>query len=207
MTAPTLVVFDAIETIFSLQPVRARLRGVGASELALEVWFARLLRDAFALTAAGSYATFQEVATGVLHGTLADHGVAATTDVLEDVFGAFSSLPAHDDARAALEIAADRHVPAYVLTNGTREMTTTLLETNDLSHLIGDVVTVHDVERWKPAPDPYLHVVDLAGAEPSDTALVAVHGWDILGARRAGLHTGWCARLEHHLSPRLDRPT
>lgn len=29
-----------------------------------------------------------------------------------------------------------------------------------------------------------------------DVALVAVHSWDVHGARRAGLTTGWCSRIE-----------
>jgi 2-haloacid dehalogenase len=70
-------------------------------------------------------------------------------------------------------------------------------------HLVDEVITVEDAGRWKPAPEPYLRAVRTAGVDPSEAALVAVHGWDICGARSAGLQTGWCSRLEHHLSPSL----
>lgn len=38
-------------------------------------------------------------------------------------------------------------------------------------------------------------------------ALVAVHAWDIHGARRAGLLAGWVSRLEGHRSDLFDPPT
>jgi len=203
MAAPRLVIFDAIETLFSLDPVRARLQDAGAPVHALDVWFARLLRDAFALTAAGGYATFRPVAEGALRSVLADHRVSVTDELVDEVFGAFSTLPLHDDGRPALEAVARAGIPVYVLTNGTRETTEQLLQNGGVDDLVDAVVTVHDVGRWKPAPEPYLHAARASGVDPAEAALVAVHGWDICGARSAGLRTGWCSRLEHHLSPVL----
>ena len=42
---PQVVAFDAIETVFSLDPLRDRLVTLGLPPHALEVWFARTLRD------------------------------------------------------------------------------------------------------------------------------------------------------------------
>lgn len=201
--APRLMIFDAIETLFSLQPVGLRLAATGASEGSLDLWFARLLRDAFGLTAAGGYAPFEPVARGALDAVLADQGIESTDEVADSVLGAFATLPAHDDARPALELAASTDMQIHVLTNGTRETTEKLLDRAGLDRFVDQVVTVHDAARWKPAPDPYLLSASLADVEVGDAALVAVHGWDICGARRAGLRTGWCERLEHRLAPAL----
>lgn len=203
MAAPRVVVFDAVETLFSLDPLRAPLRAADVPETALDTWFARLLRDAFALTVAGGYAAFRPVAEGALRSVLADHEVPATDELVEDLFATFSTLPIHADGPPALEAVVDAEIPVYVLTNGTRKTTEQLLQNAEIDHLVDAVVTVHDTGRWKPAPEPYLHAVRIAGAQPSEAALVAVHGWDICGARSAGLRTGWCSRLEHHLSPAL----
>lgn len=200
MAAPRLVVFDAIETLFSLEPVRGKLRDVGAGDHALDTWFARLLRDAFALTAAGGYAGFRAVAEGALRSTLADHGVPATDESVDGIFAAFATLPIHHDGSPALEAVADSGITIHVLTNGTRETTEQVLAKAGVDHLVDAVLTVHDVGRWKPAPEPYLHAARTANVAPAEAALVAVHGWDIVGARSAGLRTGWCSRLEQHLS-------
>lgn len=203
MTAPRVVIFDAIETLFSLDPPRAELRAAGAGDAALDTWFARLLRDAFALTATGGYAPFRPLAEGALRSVLTDHQVPATDELIDAVFATFTTLPIHADGPPALETVVNIGIPVHVLTNGTREATEQLLRNAQIDHLVDDIVTVHDVGRWKPAPEPYLHAVQIAGVRPSEAALVAVHGWDICGARAAGLRTGWCSRLEHHLSPAL----
>ncbi len=52
---PDVVAFDVLETLFSLEPMRAKLIGLGLPAEALELWFARLLRNAFALDASGTF--------------------------------------------------------------------------------------------------------------------------------------------------------
>lgn len=195
--------FDAIETLFSLDPLRTPLRAAELPEAALDTWFARLLRDAFALTAAAGYAPFRPLAEGALRSVLADHDVMDADELVGELFAAFSTLPIHDDGPSALEAVASSGIPVYVLTNGARDTTEELLRRASVHHLVDAVVTVHDAGRWKPAPEPYHHAARTAGVHPSEAALVAVHGWDICGARSAGLRTGWCSRLEHHLSPAL----
>lgn len=201
--APRLVIFDAIETLFSLEPVRHRLQAAGAPATALDVWFARLLRDAFALGTTGGYASFRDVAEPALRSVLIDHEVAPDDGLVDELFATFGELPIHDDGPPAIEAVAAAGVTVRVLTNGTRGTTESLLEAAGVRGLVDEVLTVHDVARWKPAPEPYLHAIRTAGVEPADAALVAVHGWDICGARSAGLRTGWCSRLEHELSPAL----
>jgi 2-haloacid dehalogenase len=44
------------------------------------------------------------------------------------------------------------------------------------------------------------------GVEPRRLAHVAVHGWDVHGAQRAGLVTGWASRLESTLPAVFDPP-
>jgi len=50
------------------------------------------------------------------------------------------------------------------------------------------------------------HLVELLHREPGDVGFVAVHAWDIHGASRAGLVTGWCSRLEHRYPAIFDPP-
>lgn len=95
-------------------------------------------------------------------------------------------LPMTTPGRPAMEH-ADQGAPVAVLTNGTRATTQQLRERNGLADLVSDIVTVHDAHRWKPAPEPYHFVSARADLEPHEAALVTVHGWDICGARHAGV--------------------
>lgn len=197
---PRLIVFDVIETMFSLEPTRTAMTSAGLSPESLELWFARMLRDAFAITAAGGYAPFEKVATGALGPLLADRDDAEA--VSARILGSLTELGAHGDVRPALQACADAGVPVVALSNGTAAGTQGLLERSGLAPLVRRVLSVHDVGSYKPHSSVYAAArgQDVA---PHEAALVAVHGWDIYGARQAGLMTGWCSRLERVLSPAL----
>ena len=188
------VAFDVNETLFGLEPLRGRLRALGLPEVALEWWFAVVLRDGFALDAAGDDRPFADVAsaalTEVLHGSgrTPGHGAAA------DVLSGFEELEPHADVAPALAALADRGVPALCLTNGSAPVVEGLLDRARLSPLVAQVLSVREAGHWKPRPEPYHHAALVAGVPADALALVAVHPWDVHGAARAGLVTAWVNR-------------
>jgi 2-haloacid dehalogenase len=165
---------------------------------ALEWSFTRLLRDGFALAASGSYKPFREVADGAL----ATVAPVLTARQRAEVVAAFARL----DARPALERLHRAGVPVAMLTNGAAATTTALLERARLDSLVDHVISIDDVRTWKPAPAPYWHAADVMNVEPRRVAHVAVHGWDVHGARHAGLLTGWASRLEGTFPATFDPP-
>lgn len=55
------------------------------------------------------------------------------------------------------------------------------------------------MRRWvagNPPAKVYWHAAEALTLPTERIALVAVHAWDCHGAKRAGLSTGWCSRLE-----------
>jgi 2-haloacid dehalogenase len=187
---PLVVAFDVNETLFSLEAIRRRLDAVSAPEGTLDTWFQQVLSQGFALTAAGSFVPFRDVARAVLTRLLGD-GEAAV-HVLE----AFSELDPHPDVRPALELLHRADVPAVTLTNGHAETTRHLLHRAGLDHLVTRCFDVGEVSRWKPATLPYEHCAQRCEVVPERLGMVAVHSWDIHGARQAGLVTGYASRLE-----------
>src|SRR4051794_41553236 len=100
--SPAAVAFDMIQTVFSLEPLRGRLVSQGLPGTALEVWFARTLRDGFALATTGVYQPMLEVARGTLEGLLREHDRPAGPAQTEPVLAGFAELPAHPDAAPAM---------------------------------------------------------------------------------------------------------
>ena len=68
---PELVVFDVNETLSDMAPIAERFADLGVGGHLADVWFASLLRDGFALTAAGAPQPFATVAEGLLRVVLA----------------------------------------------------------------------------------------------------------------------------------------
>lgn len=203
---PSVVAFDVVETLFSLEPLRARWCALGLPAEALELWFARLLRNAFALEASGTFQTFGEVARATLEVLLAEHGLVAAAPALGEALAGFGELPAHADGAPALQLLHAAGVRLVALTNGEADNTRRLLGRAGLDRWIERVISIDEVRRWKPAREVYLHAARVMGVAPGALALVAAHAWDIHGAGRAGLVTGWVSRLERRFSAAMTPP-
>lgn len=195
MSAPAVdaVAFDVNETLFSLARLRPAFDAVGLDPDLVPLWFARLLRDGFALTALGGYRPFADLAGDALRGLAPDRiGEAQVANVL----GAFRELDPHPDVEPALRLLRDAGIPAVTLTNGSADLVAGLLRRAGLDGYLRANLSVDAVRRWKPAPAPYRYAAGQLGVDPSRLALVAAHAWDCAGASRAGLRAGWLPRTE-----------
>lgn len=199
---PLAAAFDVVETLFSLGAVEAALADAGPGAPAVERFFDRLLRDGFALAASGGYRPFRDVADAALAATSTDLDPGTRGRIL----GAFARLDPHPDARPALQRAHAAGLAVAALTNGSATLTQERLERAGFAGLVERVVSIDEVRAWKPAPAPYRHAAEVLGVVPGRLALVAVHAWDVHGARRAGLVTGWASRLEGRFPAIFDRP-
>ncbi|MTD52575.1 haloacid dehalogenase type II [Amycolatopsis pithecellobii] len=198
---PLVIAFDVIETLFPLEPLRARILAAGAPGHVLELWFTRLLRDAFALTAAGGYRPFGEIAAGALESI-----TSLSEDAVRGIVAGFAELDPHPDVAPALRRVREAGVSVITLTNGSAHTTRTLLRRAGVLDDVQQVLTVDDIQRWKPAPEIYQYAAHACQVEPGQVALVAAHGWDLHGAHQAGLVTGWVSRLEGRFPPVFAPP-
>lgn len=194
LVRPSVLVFDVIETLFSLEPIRHRLVDAGFPPTALDWWFAEVLRGGCSLAVLDRFEPFADVATTTLRSLVARAGIAVEESWHDEVVGEMSSLPAHPDAAPALEMAVNGGMRVLALTNGSLEVTQELFARAGLDEMVEHIVSIEESRRWKPRPEPYLRAVAVANEEPRNVALVAVHAWDIAGhATRASPPAGQAA--------------
>jgi 2-haloacid dehalogenase len=188
MAAPAVAIFDVNETLSDLTQLGARFEEVGAARELLPTWFAATLRDGIALAASGAYGDFREIGRANLLQLL------PTPEAAEHVLEGFGSLPVHSDVPEGMRVLDEAGVRIATVTNGTTQIARGLLERAGLEALVERYLDVTEVRRWKPAPEPYLYACAELGIEPADAVLIAVHPWDVHGARRAGLRAAWLDR-------------
>ncbi len=182
---PAVVAFDVIETLMSLEPLRARLTDIGQPPGLLEAWYTRTLRDGMALSA---FAEVAEAALrGLTHYTVSDEQVAA-------VMAGWDELPAFPDAAPAVTRLTEAGLRVACLTNGSASLTSAFLNRAGLGSGVDRVISAQEVYRWKPAGVVYLYAASVLDVPTDRLALVAAHDWDCHGAKRAGLTTGWVSR-------------
>jgi 2-haloacid dehalogenase len=201
---PRVVVFDVVETLASLEPVQVRLDRLGQPPGLLHRWFTRLLRDGMALTAAGDFRPFTDVAASALQ---TETGNVLSDDDVAYAVGGFSELAPHPDAAAAVRATRRAGMRVITLSNGSTASTQGFLDRAGIAEDVERIISIDDAEAWKPSPAPYELAAERTGVPTDHMALVAVHSWDIHGAGRAGMVTGWCSRLEGSPTAAFNRAT
>jgi 2-haloacid dehalogenase len=192
---PSVVVFDVNETLSDMRPMARRFADVGAPEQLAKLWFASLLRDGFALTAAGGRRPFAEIGVTALRTVL--HGVDLDRDLdeaVDHVMSGFSQLPVHPDVPDGIRALRRSGRRLVTLTNGATNVAQRLLGDAGILSEFEQLLSVEDAPAWKPARAAYEYAASACGAELGEMLLVAVHPWDIDGAARAGMTTAWIDR-------------
>ncbi len=198
---PLVVAFDMVGTVFSLETIIPHFRKIGLPSESLGLWFTQILSEGFALAAAGDYAPLSSLRESTLNRLMREHGIVPRRADIEDILQAFDWLRPHEDAEPAMKALRGANIRVVALTNGEMGATKILLGRGGLDRYVESVFSADEVKRWKPNPEAYLHTARRVGVRPEQLAMVSVHGWDVMGARRAGLTTGWASRLEKELLP------
>jgi 2-haloacid dehalogenase len=192
------IAFDAFGTLFDVSALRTRTRQAAGHE-GDELFAAfkdRLIPWTWHITASGDYQPFPELAAEAVQAAAYEAGLRLELSRAEWVVEGLKELPAFDDVRPGLEQLKQAGLPLAVLSNGTTEGAEALIEHNDLQGLFAHVLVADSVKRFKPAREVYALAVDAFGVPAERVMLVSGHEWDVAGASRAGLRTGWIARGE-----------
>ncbi|WP_226366983.1 haloacid dehalogenase type II [Pseudonocardia sp. ICBG162] len=109
----------------------------------------------------------------------------------EELVAAWHHLPPWPDSAETIERLRTRF-RVVALSNGGFALLVALVKAAGLRF---DAILSAELARaYKPAPGPYRTAAELMDVSPHQVLMVAAHGWDIDGARAAGLRTAFLAR-------------
>jgi 2-haloacid dehalogenase len=198
---PDVVAFDVNETLLDLSPVAAALVEAGQAAELLPVVFGRTLHTGTAATVAGVWLPFRAAF---------DSALAQLTDLPDGerarVADAFLELTPHPDVEPALRRLTTAGVRVVTLSHGSPGVAEAGLERGGVTPLVERTLTSEAVRAWKPSREAYLWAAGVCDVPPERMALVAAHGWDVLGAERAGLTGAWFPRTERVYPPAFPAP-
>ncbi|SDB91787.1 2-haloacid dehalogenase [Raineyella antarctica] len=191
----SVIVFDVNETLSDMSLMADRFEEVCAPGYLARLWFATVLREGFALAAAGASARFADIGTEVLRTVLSgadlDRGLDAAVSY---VMAGMKELKLHPDVAPGMRLLKEHGYRLVTLSNGSTDVAEQLLGPAGLRDEVDLVLSVEDAGVWKPAQAAYEYAAEACGVRPEQMMMVAVHPWDLHGAAGAGLRTGWINR-------------
>ncbi len=203
---PEIIVFDLNGTLLDLSGLDGHFARIFGSASFREKWFEQLQVLWMATIATGTYQPFEKLAKAALEMLAAKEAVELASADEKAVVSRMSELPVFAEVPAALGQLRAAGFRLAALTNGARKSALAQLEHAGIADQFEAIFSTDDVERFKPAPEPYHHVAKQLNAKPGKLLLTAAHAWDVAGAHRAGLSTAFVARPRQVLNPLAAKP-
>jgi 2-haloacid dehalogenase len=173
---PRILVFDVIETLLDLRPLRDPSVRVFGEPAPLGEWFARLLHGSLVVTVTDTYEDFGTK----LWMAWPRRGRQLSDEDREAILGTMGWLPPHPEVLAALTRLRSADFPLATLTNSSQKMVRGQLEHAGLAGLFEEVLSVEEIRRFKPAPEPYLRAADRSSRTPTRAGTATK--WKVLPA-------------------------
>jgi 2-haloacid dehalogenase len=201
-----VLVFDVNETLLDMSALDAHFqRAFGDAALRVE-WFQTMLQSAFLTTIAGPYKPFGEHFRAALAITALRRNLRIDPEDERAILAGVRTLPAHPDAKPALERLRSAGFRLAALTNSTAEVEEAQLRNAGLADLFDKALSADTGKRLKPAAEAYTNAARDLGVKVGEMRMIAAHAWDVHGAVRAGCAAAFVERLGVLWNPLLERP-
>jgi 2-haloacid dehalogenase len=181
------VVFDAYGTLFDVNGLDRMCASVTdrSSELA-RLWRAKQLDYAVLRTVMDRYADWGQLTSDALDYAATALRLDLNPSERRVLMRAWLELPAFPDVAAALTRLSGSDLRLLILSNGTHQMLTPLIENNRLDDHFMAVLTSEAVQAFKPDASIYAQVTERLYARINEILFVTANGFDVAGAKAVG---------------------
>ena len=118
----------------------------------------------------------------------------------------YAKLTSFDDSLKVLKTIKEKGLSTAILSNGSREMLTTVVGSNGLKSYLDQVVTIEDVRLFKTAPQAYELLLKAFPVKKVEILFVSSNAWDALAAKWYGFDVFWVNRLGHPFEEIGEKP-
>ncbi|QWD86667.1 haloacid dehalogenase type II [Polynucleobacter paludilacus] len=118
----------------------------------------------------------------------------------------YAKLTGFADSLSVLKAIKEKGIATAILSNGSREMLATVVESNGLKPYLDQVVTVEEVRLFKTAPQAYELLLKAFPIQKQEVLFVSSNAWDALAAKWFGFDVFWVNRLGHPFEEIGEKP-
>lgn len=199
--AITTCIFDAYGTLFD---VAAAAREAAAEpdreafaqhwQKVANDWRLKQLQYTWLRAVAGAHTDFWEVTQNGLDWALEASGLQADPDLRERLLALYWELSAYPEVPDMLAKIKAAGVNTAILSNGSPDMLTGAVDSAGVQEFLDDVLSVEDVQIFKPAAVVYDLVGKRFNCAKDEVLFVSSNGWDAGCATGYGFTTAWVNR-------------
>ncbi|NRA14525.1 MAG: haloacid dehalogenase type II [Oceanospirillaceae bacterium] len=188
--------FDVYGTLIDTHGLVKQL-GVLVGDKAQEFsnsWREKQLEYSFRRALMKSYLPFFECTRSALEYACKLHQVDLSTEQKSELLALYSELPAFSDTLSGLSALDRNQFNPYAFSNGTEVAVRKLLQASDTEQYLLDVVSVDDLQTFKPDPAVYDYFLQRSAATKEQTWLISSNPFDVIGALNFGMQAAWLKR-------------
>lgn len=152
----------------------------------------------------GVYRNYMELHRKALDYLLEERDIHVSARELDELNSVYHHLQPYADAKLGLKELVEDDYRIGIISNGSPEMLSSLVETVDIVSFVTATVSADEIERYKPAAELYQHAADRFDTEPGAVVHVSNGYFDVLGAMNAGMKGVWLNR--HDRQPQQFGP-
>ena len=152
------------------------------------------------------YLSFWELTIRSLRYVCKRMGLNLTPEYEKRLMDQYAKLTGFEDSLTVLKAIKEKGLFTAILSNGSREMLTTVVDSNGLTPYLDKVVTVEEVRLFKTAPQVYALLLKEFLVKKEEILFVSSNAWDALAARWYGFDVCWVNRLGHPFEEIGEKP-
>lgn len=200
------LLFDVNETLLDLGQLTPLFTRIFRDKTVQQLWFDELLHSSLVCNLTDSYTPFGTLAGSALTKIAQMVNTSITEKAQNEIIGHVRKLPPHPDIIENLNRLQSAGFRLATLTNSSKDMLADQLSHAGIDHFFELQLSVDEVERFKPAPEPYHMAAKRMKVKPEETIMVAAHDWDIQGAMAAGYKGAYIARKQKPYNNSYQKP-
>lgn len=188
--------FDVYGTLINTSGIYTSLEkmiGEKATQV-MDTWRNKQLEYSFRRGLMNSYVDFSVCTKDALEFSCKSFNVHLSDEQKTMLLDEYQVLPAFSDVREGLQQLKKEGHKLYAFSNGSAETVSNLLVNAGIIDLFEDVVSVEDVQIFKPSPKVYEHFIKKINATKSESWLISSNPFDVIGATSYGMKSAWVQR-------------
>lgn len=189
-------VFDAYGTLFDVHSAVGRHQpALGEKAGAIsQLWRTKQLEYTWLRSLMQRYVDFEQVTGDALDYALETHGVV-DPELRKALMQAYHELSCYPEVPETLGRLRDQGLQTAILSNGSPGMLGSGVRHSDLGELLDAVLSVDELQVYKPAPRVYALATETFSCEPWEILFFSSNAWDVAGASTFGFRVAWVNRF------------